>query len=120
MKRFSNSYLILATVLALAGMLTAPSAVQVLRGFYVGKSDTSLYNHASQVVMGRHEDKTRAQPDERLPGEPSQFALVMPVPEVLSTTRFILGDRELFVGGSTPTAAHAWSSTTTPTLARCR
>ncbi|HKD65474.1 MAG TPA: DUF2330 domain-containing protein [Candidatus Binataceae bacterium] len=74
----------------------APSAAQAFCGFYVGKSDTSLYNHASQVVMVRHEDKTVLSLMNDYQGEPSQFALVVPVPEVLQREQIHVGDRELF------------------------
>jgi hypothetical protein len=62
----------------------------------VGKSDTSLYNHASQVVMVRHEDKTVLSLMNDYQGEPSEFALVVPVPEVLQREQIHIGDRELF------------------------
>jgi hypothetical protein len=62
----------------------------------VGKSDTSLYNHASQVVMVRHDGKTVLSLMNDYQGEPSEFALVVPVPEVLQREQIHIGDRELF------------------------
>jgi hypothetical protein len=62
----------------------------------VGKGDASLYNHASQVVMVRHEDKTVLSLMNDYQGEPSQFALVVPVPEILQREQIHIGDRELF------------------------
>jgi hypothetical protein len=58
---------ICALTLALAALSRPPEA-RAFCGFYVGKADTSLVNHASQVVVAHLEDKTRYQPDERLPG----------------------------------------------------
>ena len=73
-----------------------PSRARAFCGFYVGKSDTSLYNHASQVVMVRHDDKTVLSLMNDYQGEPSEFALVVPVPEVLQREQIHIGDRELF------------------------
>ncbi|HEV3109654.1 MAG TPA: DUF2330 domain-containing protein [Candidatus Binataceae bacterium] len=76
--------------------MIAPSAAHAFCGFYVGKSDTSLYNHASQVVMVRNGDKTVLSLMNDYQGEPSEFALVVPVPEVLQREQIHVGDRELF------------------------
>jgi hypothetical protein len=62
----------------------------------VGKGEASLYNHASQVVMARHEDKTVLSLMNDYQGEPSEFALVVPVPEILQREQIHIGDRELF------------------------
>ncbi|MDH3601788.1 MAG: DUF2330 domain-containing protein [Candidatus Tectomicrobia bacterium] len=52
-------------------------------GFYVAKADTKLFNTASKVVMARHEDKTVITMANDYQGDPSEFALVIPVPTVL-------------------------------------
>jgi hypothetical protein len=96
MKRLSTLYYRLAIVIAMLAPAIGPSAAQAFCGFYVGKSDTSLYNHASQVVMVRHEDKTVLSLMNDYEGEPSEFALVVPVPEVLQREQIHVGDRELF------------------------
>ncbi|MGO9058924.1 MAG: DUF2330 domain-containing protein [Candidatus Binataceae bacterium] len=77
-------------------MAAMPSRARAFCGFYVGKSDTSLYNHASQVVMVRHDDKTVLSLMNDYQGEPSEFALVVPVPEILQRGQIHIGDRELF------------------------
>jgi hypothetical protein len=82
--------------IALFGLAAAPSPARAFCGFYVGKSDTSLYNHASQVVMVRHDGKTVLSLMNDYQGEPSEFALVVPVPEVLQREQIHIGDRELF------------------------
>lgn len=46
--------------------------------------------------MVRHEDKTVLSLMNDYKGEPSQFALVVPVPEVLQREQIHIGDRELF------------------------
>src|SRR5215471_13662831 len=95
MKRISIQYHAMIIAIALLG-LAAPPPAQAFCGFYVGKSDASLFNHASQVVMVRHEDKTVLSLMNDYQGEPSQFALVVPVPEVLQRGQIHIGDRELF------------------------
>ncbi len=52
-------------------------------GFYVAKADTSLFNKASKVVMVRDEDKTVLTMANDFKGEVKEFAMVIPVPEVL-------------------------------------
>ena len=76
--------------------MLAPRAALAFCGFYVGRGDTSLYNHASQVVMVRNGDKTVLSLMNDYQGEPSEFALVVPVPEVLQREQIHIGDRELF------------------------
>ncbi|HEY2104288.1 MAG TPA: DUF2330 domain-containing protein, partial [Candidatus Binataceae bacterium] len=95
-KRYRNLFRILAVAITLVGPVIAAPAAHAFCGFYVGKSDTSLYNHASQVVMVRNGNKTVLSLMNDYQGEPSEFALVVPVPEVLQREQIHIGDRELF------------------------
>src|SRR5277367_2451161 len=95
MKRLSPRYYVPIVSIALLG-LAMPARAHAFCGFYVGKSDTSLYNHASQVVMVRHDGKTVLSLMNDYQGEPSDFALVVPVPEVLQRGQVHIGDRALF------------------------
>lgn len=52
-------------------------------GFYVSKADTKLFNQASKVVMVRDDNKTILTMANDYQGEPKEFAMVIPVPEVL-------------------------------------
>jgi Na+-translocating ferredoxin:NAD+ oxidoreductase RnfD subunit len=65
-------------------------------GFYVGKADTGLYNHASQVVYVRNGDRNVLSIMNDYAGQPAEFALVVPVPVVLQKSQIHIGDRELF------------------------
>jgi hypothetical protein len=85
------------------GVLTAamlalwpPAEAQAFCGFYVGRADTQLYNHASQVVMVRDGDRTVLSLMNDYQGEPEEFALVIPVPVVLQQGQIHIGNRELF------------------------
>ena len=82
-------------MLALCAIARPPDA-HAFCGFYVGKADSNLFNHASQVVMVRHDDKTVLSLMNDYQGEPSDFALVVPVPEVLQKEQIHIGDREIF------------------------
>jgi len=82
---------------ALAALtLGGPRDAHAFCGFYVGKADEPLVNHASQVVMAHHDDKTVISLMNDYQGEPSEFALVVPVPVVLQKGQVHIGDRELF------------------------
>ena len=77
-------------------ILAAPPEARAFCGFYVGKADTSLYNHASQVAVVRHDDKTVISLMNDYQGAPSDFALVVPVPVVLRKEQIHIGERALF------------------------
>ena len=64
-------------------------------GFYVAKADSSLYNKASQVVLVRNENKTALTMFSDYRGEMKDFALVIPVPEVLTRDQINVGDKAL-------------------------
>ncbi|HXN87553.1 MAG TPA: DUF2330 domain-containing protein [Candidatus Binataceae bacterium] len=85
---------ILAIVAACA--VLRPPEARAFCGFYVGKADSNLFNHASQVVMVRHGDKTVLSLMNDYQGEPTDFAMVIPVPEVLQKEQIHIGDREVF------------------------
>ena len=106
----------LAMFLFAVAMLCAPHDARAFCGFYVGKADASLVNHGSQVVMAHHDNKTVISLMNDYQGEPSEFALVVPVPVVLQKGQVHIGDRELFQS-STPTARRGWSSISIPTRA---
>lgn len=64
-------------------------------GFYVAKADATLYNKASQVVLVHDENKTAITMYSDYKGEMKDFALVIPVPEVLQKEQINVGDRAL-------------------------
>src|SRR5260370_35181190 len=84
-----------ATFLLAAITLCAPHDAHAFCGFYVGKLDASLVNHGSQGVMAHHDDKTVISLMNDYQGEPSEFALVVPVPVVLQKGQVDMRDREL-------------------------
>jgi hypothetical protein len=87
-----------SVVLAAAALLAvavAPPRASAFCGFYVAKADTKLFNQASQVVLVRHENKTVITMANDFRGDPTEFALVVPVPTVLEKGQIRVGDRVL-------------------------
>src|SRR5579863_9524769 len=87
----------ISLTLAIAALiLGAPRDARAFCGFYVGKAGESLVNHDSQVVIAHHDDKTVISLMNDYQGQPSEFALVVPVPVVLQKGQVHIGDRDLF------------------------
>ena len=64
-------------------------------GFYVAKAGSELYNKASQVVIVRSDKRTAITMVSDYRGEFKDFALVVPVPEVLKREQINVADRAL-------------------------
>ena len=64
--------------------------------FYVGKADAGLFNEASQVILVRRDGKTVISMANDYRGALTEFALVVPVPQVLLRDQIHIGDRKLF------------------------
>jgi hypothetical protein len=88
--------LVLGALIAATLMLWPLAEAAAFCGFYVGRADAQLYNHASQVVMVRDGDRTVLSLMNDYQGEPEEFALVIPVPTVLQQGQIHIGNRELF------------------------
>jgi hypothetical protein len=83
-------------IIGLLLALSVPNLSQAFCGFYVAKADASLYNQASQVVMVRKEGKTILSLMNDYQGELKDFALVVPVPQVLEKEQIHVGDAQIF------------------------
>ena len=81
--------------LATAGLLIASSA-QAFCGFFAGKAGASLFNEASQVILARDGKRTVISMLNDFKGPLTDFALVVPVPQVLSKDQVRVGDKRLF------------------------
>jgi len=64
-------------------------------GFYVATGDAKLFNKSSQVVLVRDGDRTVLTMGSDFKGEPSEFALVVPVPTVLERDQIHVGDQKI-------------------------
>jgi hypothetical protein len=88
MYRHALSTLLLTVAVALA----VPNA-HAFCGFYVARGDAKLFNHSSQVVMVRDEDRTVMTMANDFQGEPRDFAVVIPVPTVLQRGQIRVTDK---------------------------
>ena len=79
-----------------AAALIYAGAAQAFCGFYVGKADAGLFNDASKVVMVRDGDRTTINMLNDYKGDLKEFALVVPVPEVLQKDQIKTPFRVLF------------------------
>ena len=65
-------------------LVSAAQAATAFCGFYVASGDAKLFNQASTVVMVRDENRTVLTMSNDYKGDPEAFALVVPVPVVLT------------------------------------
>src|SRR5215471_5120840 len=72
----------------------SPGAAHAFCGFYVGKADAALFNDASQVVLARDGERTVVTMSNDYRGELTDFALVVPVPSMITKDQIHIGDRK--------------------------
>lgn len=64
-------------------------------GFYVATADSSLYNQASQVIIARDQDRTVLTMSNDYQGEVKDFAMVVPVPVILTEKQVHVGESKI-------------------------
>src|SRR5215831_11815901 len=89
------AWLIVLAVLAVFVALASPPA-NAFCGFYVGKAAADLWNEASQVIIARREGRTVISMANDYRGALTEFALVVPVPQVLERSQIHIGERRVF------------------------
>jgi len=65
-------------------------------GFYVAKADASLFNQASQVIIARDGRQTVITMSSDFQGQVKDFAMVVPVPEVLKRDQIRIAKQSIF------------------------
>lgn len=65
-------------------------------GFYVAKADAKLFNKSSQVIMVRDGDRSVITMSNDFEGNINDFAMVVPVPEVLQRKNIRVADQLIF------------------------
>src|SRR4051794_930191 len=85
-----------AAVLAATLGISAANPAAAFCGFYVGKADAGLFNRASQVILVRDGNRTVISMLNDYQGALDEFALVVPVPQVLQREQIHVGDKKLF------------------------
>ncbi|MEM9191343.1 MAG: DUF2330 domain-containing protein [Myxococcota bacterium] len=84
-------------LMAAAGLvLGGPQSARAFCGFYVSGADASLYNNATMVVMMRDGTRTVLSMQNSYQGPPEDFAMVVPVPEVLQEENVKTLPQEVF------------------------
>ncbi len=74
-------------------LLGLSSSALAFCGFYVAKADTGLFNDASKVVIARHDDKTVLTMVNDYRGDPTEFAMVVPVPTFIERGQIHVGNK---------------------------
>ena len=87
--------ILLTLVIALVVIVGFTPQAWAFCGFYVAKADTKLYNQASQVVIARDRDRTILTMANDYQGDVQDFALVVPVPVVLTEDQVHVGDPKI-------------------------
>jgi hypothetical protein len=85
---------IITTTVALGLIAFAPSA-NAFCGFYVAKADTDLFNSSSKVALVRDGNRTVITMANDYQGDPTEFAMVIPVPTVITKEQVHISDPAL-------------------------
>lgn len=85
---------LLSSAIALSAIAFASNA-SAFCGFYVAKADTDLFNQSSKVAMMRDGDRTVITMANDYQGDPSEFAMVIPVPELITRDQVHISDPAL-------------------------
>src|SRR3954454_23990581 len=73
----------------------AAAQAQAICGFYVAKGNAKLFNHASQVVVVRDQDKTVMTMANDFQGSVRDFAVVIPVPTKIERGQIHVAEKAL-------------------------
>ncbi|MEZ4852130.1 MAG: DUF2330 domain-containing protein [Bacteroidia bacterium] len=80
-------------------------------GFYVAQAGADLFNHSSEVILVRNGNRTVVTMANDFQGDVKDFAMVVPVPEVLAREDIRVIERDIFVrfdGYSGPRLVEYW------------
>ncbi|PYQ34231.1 MAG: DUF2330 domain-containing protein [Acidobacteria bacterium] len=82
-------------LLPVAFVVLSAASAHAFCGFYVAKGDAKIFNRASQVVLVRDADRTVMTMANDFRGEPKEFAVVIPVPTVITRGQIHVADKAL-------------------------
>ena len=77
-------------------VLSMGQVVQAFCGFYVAKAGAELYNNKSEVILVRDGKNTTITMSNDFKGDVKDFAMVVPVPNVLAREDISIADRSVF------------------------
>ena len=84
---------VILTAMAVASL---GQLVQAFCGFYVAKAGAELYNNKSEVILVRDGKNTTITMSNDFTGDVKDFAMVVPVPNVLNRSDIQIADRSIF------------------------
>jgi hypothetical protein len=80
----------------LATVLLMQQPASAFYGFYVAKTDATLLNKASQVIVSRNGNRNVITMSSDFQGDVKDFAMVVPVPVVLKSNQIRVKERSIF------------------------
>ena len=92
---FSSLTCLSCIILMTLGLGFFSSSAQAFCGFYVAKANSQLFNRASTVVVARKDHNTVITMAADYQGEAKDFALVVPVPEILEKGQIHVASKAL-------------------------
>ena len=95
MKKFMTKSKYLLSSAAFFAALTITPSASAFCGFYVAKADTDLFNESSKVAMVRDGNRTVITMANDYIGDPTEFAMVIPVPTVIKKEQVHVSDAAL-------------------------
>ena len=78
-----------------AQLAVAAGPASAFCGFYVAKADAKMFNKSSKVVLARYGQETAITMASDYEGEPSEFALVVPVPSFIKKEQISVVDPKI-------------------------
>lgn len=83
---------LIPSLLLAAALGAVPPRAAAFCGFYVAQGEADLFNQASKVVIARSGERTVMTMVSDFRGDPKEFAVVIPVPVVLTKDQVHIGD----------------------------
>lgn len=84
------------SIVTLVAVVFTAFQLQAFCGFYVAKADAKLFNESSQVILVRDGGQTTVTMSSDYQGDLKDFAMVIPVPEVLEREDIRIADALIF------------------------
>ena len=94
-RRRLSSILVLGLAAVILPLVLMVQPVLAFCGFYVAKADSSLYNQASQVIIARDGNRNVLTMANDYQGDVQDFALVVPVPVILTEEQVNVGEPKI-------------------------
>ncbi len=96
MKTFKISQSYRSKIVITAALWLMATAMHAFCGFYVAKTDAKLFNTSSQVIFVRDGNRSVVTMASDFQGELKDFAMVVPVPQVLKRENIRIADPLIF------------------------